>query len=119
MQTKEELLTEALRKGNEFARVGWKRIAIAWYYEFFRLKGKQFNFSGSPVLQLVVWGTNMKTKEELIVEAQAALNQCNEYIRAGDRHLADIWAEEHSRLTKAIKTFGKKEDPYANFPYFG
>jgi hypothetical protein len=40
MQTKEELLTEALRKGNEFARVGWKRIAIAWYYEFFRLKGK-------------------------------------------------------------------------------
>ena len=91
----------------------------AWYYEFFRLKGKQFNFSGSPVLQLVVWGTNMKTKEELIVEAQAALNQCNEYIRAGDRHLADIWAEEHSRLTKAIKTFGKKEDPYANFPYFG
>ena len=59
------------------------------------------------------------TKEELVAKAQVALNTCNEYVRAGDRHLADVWAEEHSRLTKQIKTFGTKENPFANFPYFG
>jgi len=61
----------------------------------------------------------MKTKNELLVEVKQALDKCNEYVRAGDRHLADIWAEKHSRLTKTIKTFGKKEDPFVNFPYFG
>jgi hypothetical protein len=40
MQTLEAQIQEALRKGNHYARVGWFDMAEAWYYEFFRLKGK-------------------------------------------------------------------------------